>query len=62
VATSHEVAVPAQHGFGADQQRYPSQYVAGESVQQGGEEGPVGRIEAHLLAMQLAFQHHDLVA
>jgi hypothetical protein len=36
--------------------------VAGESVQQGGEEGPVGGGELDFLAVQLSFEDHDLVA
>jgi hypothetical protein len=59
---SHQAAVPTQHGVGTDQQPYPTQHVAGETVQQGREEGPVAGVEAHLLPMQLALQYRDLVA
>jgi hypothetical protein len=37
----HQVAVPAQHGVGADQQPQSSQGLAGEGVEEGSEEGPV---------------------
>ena len=50
------------YGVGADQQSYPPQHIAGESVQQRREESTVGGTEPHLLPMQLALQHHDLVA
>jgi hypothetical protein len=35
-------AVPAQHRLGAHQQSHSVQHVAGEMVQQGGQEGAVG--------------------
>jgi hypothetical protein len=36
--------------------------VAGQSVQERGEEGPVGGGEPDLVAVQLSFEHRDLVA
>jgi hypothetical protein len=33
--------MPAQDCFGMDQRSDPAQHVAGESVQQGGEEAPI---------------------
>ena len=57
-----QVAVPAQHGLGAYQQPDAAQHVAGQLVQQGGEKRPVGRGEPDLLAVQVPFEHRDLVA
>jgi hypothetical protein len=57
-----QVTVPAQHGLGAYQQPDPAQHGAGESVQQGGEEGPVGGGELDFLAVYLPLEDHDLVA
>ncbi len=45
-----EVAVPAQHGFGAYQQPDLTEDGAGESVQQRGEQRPVRRGELDPLA------------
>ena len=57
-----QVAMPAQHRLGTQQQPNPAQHVAGESVQQGGEHRPVGGGEPYLLAVQLSFEKRDLVA
>lgn len=56
-----QVAVPAQHGLGPHRQPDPVKHVAGESVQQGGQERAVRRDEAALLTLQVPFQDHDLV-
>jgi hypothetical protein len=61
VVSGDQVAVPTQHGLGAYQQSDPAEHVAGESVQQGGEQGPISRGEPDLLAVQLPFEDHDLV-
>jgi hypothetical protein len=58
---SHQVTVPPQDGVGAHQQPCPPQHVAGESVQQRREDGPVRAIEPYPLAGQLPLQHRDLV-
>jgi hypothetical protein len=62
VTCGDQIAVPAQHGFGADHKSDPTQHVAAESVQQGGQQCPVGRGELELLAVQLPFEDHDLVS
>ncbi len=56
-----QVAVPAQYGLRADQQPDAAQFVAGEPVQQCGEQRPVGRGEPDLLAVQVPFEDGDLV-
>jgi hypothetical protein len=61
VPADGQVAVPAQYGLGAHQQRDAAQHLAGESVQQGGEQCSVSRGEPYLLAAQQAFEDHDLV-
>jgi hypothetical protein len=62
VVPGDQVAVPAQHSLGAHEQPDPAQHGAGESVQQGGEEGPIGGSELDLLAVDLPFQNHDLMS
>jgi hypothetical protein len=57
-----QLAVPAQDRFGAHQESDPVERGAGESVQQGAEQRPVGAGEPDLLAVQLPLQDHDLVA
>ena len=57
-----QVAVPAQHGLRPDQQPEPAQHVAGERVQQRGQQRPVSRSEPDLLAAQLPLQDRDLMA
>jgi hypothetical protein len=57
-----EVTVPAQYGLGAYEQPDAAQHVAGESAEQRGEERPVGRGEADLLAVQLSLEDGELVA
>jgi hypothetical protein len=61
VVAADQIAVPAQHGLGAHEQPDLAQCGAGESVQQRGEQGPVGRGELDLLAVQLPLQNRDLV-
>ena len=61
VPAGDQVAVPAQYGLGAHQQRDAPQHLAGESVQQGGEQCPVSRGEPDLPAAQQAFEDHDLM-
>ena len=64
VTGGDQVAVPAQHRLRTHQQPHPVQHVAGESVQQGRQEGPVGGSEPDLatLAVELPFEDRDLVA
>jgi hypothetical protein len=52
---------PAQHGVGTHQQADPAQHVAGRSVQQRGQECPVGGCETCLVAVQLSFEDRDVV-
>jgi hypothetical protein len=61
VPAADQVAVPAQHGLGAYQQPDAAQHVAGQLVQQCGEERPVGTGEADLLTVQLPFEDRDLM-
>ena len=58
---SDQVAVPAQHGLRPDQQPQTVEQLAGLSVQQRGEEGPIRRRELDLLPVQLPLQDGDLV-
>jgi hypothetical protein len=58
---SHQVAVPPQDGLRAHDQSYPAQHLAGESVQQGSEDGTVGGVEPYLLPILLPLQSRDLV-
>jgi hypothetical protein len=60
VVAAEQVAVPAQDGVGGDDQVRLPQPCPGESVQQGGEERPVGRGEAGFVG--LALQDGELVA
>jgi hypothetical protein len=57
-----QVAVPARHGLGAYQQPDALQYVAGQAVQQRGEQRPVGTGEPDLLTVQLPLEDRDLMA
>jgi hypothetical protein len=57
-----QVAVPTQDGLGAYEQPDAAQDVAGESVQQRGEEHPIGLREPDLLAVQLPLEDGELVA
>jgi hypothetical protein len=61
VAAGEQVAVPAQHRVGTDQQPYPAEQAAGESVQQGSQERPVAGRESRLGCAQLPLQDRDLV-
>lgn len=61
VPPGEEVAVPAQHGVRADKQPDPLQHLAGQPVQQGGQQRPVSRREPDLLSMQLSFEDGDLM-
>jgi hypothetical protein len=60
--SGEQVAVPAQDGFGAYEQPDAAEDIAGESVQQGGEEHPIGLRKLHLLAVQLPLERGELVA
>jgi hypothetical protein len=60
VVAAEEVAVPAQDGVGGDDQVQLSQPCPGESVEQSGEECPVGRGEVGFVG--LALQDGELVA
>jgi hypothetical protein len=62
VASGDEVAVPAEHGVWAHEQPDLAEHVAGESVQQRGEDGPICRGEPCSFALQLSFEDGDLVA
>jgi hypothetical protein len=61
VPSRDQVAVPAQHRLGADQQPDFMEYVAGELVEQGGEPGPICPGESDSLAVQVPFEDGDLV-
>jgi hypothetical protein len=61
VAVGDQVAVPAQYGFGAYQQPDAAEHVAGQPVQESGEERPVSGGEPDLLAAQLPLEDRDLV-
>jgi hypothetical protein len=61
VTAGDQVAMPAQHRLGAHQQPDPAQHGAGESMQQRGEQGPIGGGEPNLLTVQLPLEDHDLV-
>jgi len=61
VSAGDQVAVPAQHGFGAHEQPDAAQYLAGKTVQQRGEQCPVGRREPRPLAVQLPFEYGELM-
>jgi hypothetical protein len=62
VAAGDEVAVPAQDGVGAYQQPQAAQRGPGETVEQRGQKGPIGRREPDFVGSELALQHGDLVA
>jgi hypothetical protein len=62
VTGGDQVAVPARHGFGANQQLDLTEYGAGQSVQQRSDQRPVSGGESDSLAMRLALEDHDLVA
>jgi hypothetical protein len=53
------VAVALVAGSGAHEQPDPGQHRAGESVQQRGEEGPIGRLEPHLRTTDLRPRRSD---
>ena len=56
-----QVPAPPQHRVGADKQMDLAEQVAGEPVQQGGQERPVARAEPRPGRTQLPLQHRDLV-
>ncbi|WP_406109100.1 hypothetical protein [Streptomyces sp. NBC_01003] len=62
MALLDQVAVPAQHGVGLDQQPEPAQCLAREWHQRSGEEGWVFRSELHSVRAELPFEGRDLVA
>jgi hypothetical protein len=62
VMCGDQVATPAQHSLGANQQPDLAQHIAGESVQQGGQESPISGSEPDLLAVQLPFEDRDLAS
>jgi hypothetical protein len=62
VPSGEQVAVPAQDGPGTYEQPDAAEDIAGELVQQRGEEHPIGLRELHLLAVQLPLEHGELVA
>jgi hypothetical protein len=61
VAACQQVSVPAQHRVRPDQQPEPAEHVAWESVQQSGQERPVGGGEPQPVRAQLPLQDGDLV-
>jgi hypothetical protein len=61
VAARQQVPVPAQHRVRPAQQPEPAEHVAWESVQQGGQERPVGGGEPRPVRAQLSLQDRDLV-
>jgi hypothetical protein len=60
VLVAGEVAVPAQEGVRGDHQVQPPQRRPWQSVQEGGEECPVGRSEVG--SVDLALQNRELMA
>jgi hypothetical protein len=54
-------SVPVQHGLGAHQQPQSVQHLAGQAVEDSGEQHPVSGGEPDLLAVQLPFEDGDLV-
>jgi hypothetical protein len=62
VPAGEQVSMPAQHGLRPDQQPNPAPHLAGEPVQQGGEQHPVGPGEPDLLTVQLPLQNGDLMS
>ncbi len=60
---SHQIAMPAQDGVRADEEPHPTQDLAGQRRQQGGEEGTVLGGESHSGAgAEPAFENGDLAA
>jgi hypothetical protein len=55
VTGGDQIAVPAQHRLRAHHQPDLVQHVAGESVQQSSQEGPVGRGEPGLVTLAVQF-------
>jgi hypothetical protein len=62
VASSEEIAMPAQHGIRANEQSEPAQRGSWQPVQQCGQQRPVRWGEADLVAVELSVQHGELVA
>jgi len=62
VAAGEQVPVPAQDRAGLDEQQDPGEQVAGEPVQQRGQERPVGGREPRPGRAKLSLQDADLVA
>ncbi|MFF3468720.1 hypothetical protein [Streptomyces sp. NPDC002619] len=60
MSAAQEVAVPAQHGVGGDDQVELAELDAGEAMQQRGEQHPVG--PGQLWLVHLSLPHGDLVA
>jgi hypothetical protein len=61
VAPGDEVAVPFDDRVGADQQPEAAQCRAGQRVEQGGQQCPVGRLESNLSRAEVALQHGELM-
>ena len=61
VVAGDEIAMPAQHRLRPHQQPHLAKDLAGESVQQRGQEGAVSRGESDSLAVQLSLEDHELV-
>jgi hypothetical protein len=62
VVAGDQVAVATRHGRGAHERSDPAQRSAGESVRQGGGEGPISGGDLDLLAVRPSFEDRDLVA
>jgi hypothetical protein len=62
VAVGQQVAVPAQHRVGTDQQPDPAEQAAGEPVHEGGQERAVAGGEPRPGRAELPLQDRDLVA
>jgi hypothetical protein len=62
VAAFHQVAMPPQHGVGADQEPESTQSRARHRHQQRGEQRPVLRPQPWALITELSLQDGDLVA
>jgi hypothetical protein len=62
VPLSHQVTVPAQDRVWSHEQLRPAQYVAGQGMQERGEERPVRGRERHRARAEVALQYGELMA
>jgi hypothetical protein len=57
----HQVAVPAQDCVRSDEQLQPAQCLAGQGVQEGGQQRPVDSRERHRARVEVALQYGELM-